>query len=195
MFSSFLLHREKPMINQLTSLRQRNPGVASMMQPLWQAPTTVLCIMSLRYLPESLILTLSYETRKIFQCKHTLRALNAPLVSPVPGRQPRPPPGVCLRSSQGLFLEEEPDTLPGDCLWGSKVNICNVYDATRWYSLTVLAVAFQECYLTILIYHFLRKQENLQPGMLEKDQGKDIRMWVDPQRRSIHSLKWSTGEI
>lgn len=34
-----------------------------------------------------------------------------------------------------------------------------------------------------------RKQD-----MLEKEQ-EDIRVWVDPQRISIHSIKWSSGEV
>lgn len=38
-----------------------------------------------------------------------------------------------------------------------------------------------------------RTQEKLRQET-EKAQEKDIRMWVDPQRRSIYSIKWSTGE-
>ncbi|XP_070767278.1 cilia- and flagella-associated protein 276 [Enoplosus armatus] len=34
-----------------------------------------------------------------------------------------------------------------------------------------------------------RKQENLKQDMLEKEQEKDIRVWVDPQRSSIYSIK------
>ncbi|XP_041802620.1 protein C1orf194 homolog [Chelmon rostratus] len=33
------------------------------------------------------------------------------------------------------------------------------------------------------------KQENLKQDMLEKEQQKDIRVWVDPQRCSIYSIK------
>ncbi|XP_076596100.1 cilia- and flagella-associated protein 276 isoform X1 [Chaetodon auriga] len=34
-----------------------------------------------------------------------------------------------------------------------------------------------------------RKQENLKQDMLEKEQQKDIRVWVDPQKCSIYSIK------
>ncbi|XP_023283466.1 uncharacterized protein C1orf194 homolog [Seriola lalandi dorsalis] len=34
-----------------------------------------------------------------------------------------------------------------------------------------------------------RKQEKINQYMLEKEQEKEIRVWVDPQRRSIHSIK------
>ncbi|XP_073325577.1 cilia- and flagella-associated protein 276 [Pagrus major] len=34
-----------------------------------------------------------------------------------------------------------------------------------------------------------RTQEKLKQEMLEKEQEKDIRVWVDPQRRSIYSIK------
>ncbi|KAL3064175.1 hypothetical protein OYC64_000455 [Pagothenia borchgrevinki] len=34
-----------------------------------------------------------------------------------------------------------------------------------------------------------RKQGNSKKDMLEKEQGDEIRVWVDPQRRSIYSIK------
>ncbi|XP_045912333.1 protein C1orf194 homolog [Micropterus dolomieu] len=34
-----------------------------------------------------------------------------------------------------------------------------------------------------------RKEEYLKQDMLEKEQQKDIRVWIDPQRRSIYSIK------
>ncbi|XP_026224413.1 protein C1orf194 homolog [Anabas testudineus] len=34
-----------------------------------------------------------------------------------------------------------------------------------------------------------RKQENVKHDMLEMEQEKEIRVWVDPQRRSIYSIK------
>ncbi|KAL7398736.1 hypothetical protein ABVT39_014389 [Epinephelus coioides] len=34
-----------------------------------------------------------------------------------------------------------------------------------------------------------RKEENSKQDMLEKEQETDIRVWVDPQRRSIYSIK------
>ncbi|XP_040009906.1 protein C1orf194 homolog [Xiphias gladius] len=34
-----------------------------------------------------------------------------------------------------------------------------------------------------------RKQENVHQDMLEKEQKKEIQVWVDPQRRSIYSIK------
>lgn len=40
-----------------------------------------------------------------------------------------------------------------------------------------------------------RKEENANQEKLEKEREEDIRVWVDPQRRSIYSIKWSTGKI
>lgn len=57
---------------------------------------------------------------------------------------------------------------------------------------SVLAVTLQSNSTVFILSFFMliyRKEENLKQDMLEKEREKDIRVWVDPQRCSIYSIK------
>lgn len=96
-------------------------------------------------------------------------------------RQPWFPTPVCLRSQQGLLLDEEPDVIPErDRLRAPRVR--DTRQCISYFSIEIPdQYLIQQCWVTMLTM-FYRKQE--------KEEEKDIRMWIDPQRGSVYSIKW-----
>lgn len=110
---------KKHTINQLTSPRLRNLGVASTTQPLCPAPSGVFWTVH-RYVVSIHL----WNHRKAEVSLLWTTDLYSTTDSK---RQPRPSAKRGLRSPQKLLLEQEPDFVPeGDCLWRPQAGVCDV---------------------------------------------------------------------